>query len=144
METISMLMIFTVMLCYLSSSERKSWTGIQPQPLRCRCSAPPKFGFIKRVDKGSISTVKDLESWRFERQHFARAPPLISLKRDKNIGNFLVRRAFKSDNQSGTFKCKRTRCKRCPFLTWLRSQDPIDPLKSLTTSHTSAQMSSIA
>ena len=26
-----------------------------------------KFGFIKRVDKGWISTVKDLESWRFER-----------------------------------------------------------------------------
>jgi len=26
-----------------------------------------KFGFIKRVDKGEITTVKDLESWRFER-----------------------------------------------------------------------------
>ena len=26
-----------------------------------------KFGFIKRVDKGWISTVKDLERWRFER-----------------------------------------------------------------------------
>ena len=26
-----------------------------------------KFGFIKRVDKGRIITVKDLESWRFER-----------------------------------------------------------------------------
>ena len=26
-----------------------------------------KFGFIKRVDKGWIITVKDLESWRFER-----------------------------------------------------------------------------
>ena len=26
-----------------------------------------KFGFIKRVDKGWISTEKDLESWRFER-----------------------------------------------------------------------------
>ena len=26
-----------------------------------------KFGFIKRVDKGRITTVKDLESWRFER-----------------------------------------------------------------------------
>ena len=25
------------------------------------------FGFIKRVDKGWITTVKDLESWRFER-----------------------------------------------------------------------------
>ena len=26
-----------------------------------------KFGFIKRVDKGWITTVKDLESWHFER-----------------------------------------------------------------------------
>ena len=26
-----------------------------------------KFGFIKGVDKGEITTVKDLESWRFER-----------------------------------------------------------------------------
>jgi len=26
-----------------------------------------KFGFIKRVDKCWITTVKDLESWRFER-----------------------------------------------------------------------------
>ena len=26
-----------------------------------------QFGFIKRVDKGWITTVKDLESWRFER-----------------------------------------------------------------------------
>ena len=26
-----------------------------------------KFGFMKRVDKGWITTVKDLGSWRFER-----------------------------------------------------------------------------
>ena len=26
-----------------------------------------KFGFIKRVDKSQITTMKDLESWRFER-----------------------------------------------------------------------------
>ena len=25
-----------------------------------------EFGFIKRVHEGSITTVKDLESWRFE------------------------------------------------------------------------------
>ena len=25
------------------------------------------FGFIKQVDKGWITTVKDLERWRFER-----------------------------------------------------------------------------
>ena len=26
-----------------------------------------KFGFTRRVDKGWITTVKDLESWRFKR-----------------------------------------------------------------------------
>ena len=31
-------------------------------------------------------------------------PPLISFKRDKNIGNFLVRSAFQTSNQAGTFK----------------------------------------
>ena len=35
-------------------------------------------------------------------------PPLISLKREKKLGKFLVRSAFKSDNQPGTFKCKQT------------------------------------
>ena len=42
---------------------------------------------------------------------------LISFKRDENIGNFLVRSAFKSGNQPGTFKCKRTQCKTCPFIS---------------------------
>ena len=32
-------------------------------------------------------------------------PPLISFKRDKNIGNFLVRSSFQTNDQSGTFKC---------------------------------------
>ena len=30
-------------------------------------------------------------------------PPLISFKRDKNVGNFLVRGAFKFNDQPGTF-----------------------------------------
>ena len=42
-------------------------------------------------------------------------PPLISFKRDKNIGHFLVRSAFQSNNQPGIFICKRTRCTTCPF-----------------------------
>ena len=42
-------------------------------------------------------------------------PPLISFKRDKNIGNFLVRSAFQTSNQPGTFKCARARCKTCPL-----------------------------
>jgi len=29
-----------------------------------------KFGFIKRVDKGGITTVNDLEGWRLERWPF--------------------------------------------------------------------------
>ena len=41
-------------------------------------------------------------------------PPLISFKRDKNMGNFLVRSAFQTRNQPGTFKCARARCKTCP------------------------------
>ena len=80
-----------------------------------------------------------------ETKHIFSLPPLISFKRDKNIGNFLVRSAFKSDNPPGTFKCTRTRCKLVPlFLTWLRSQDLIDLLKSLTTLHASSQTSSTA
>ena len=43
-------------------------------------------------------------------------PPLISFKRDKNIGKFLVRSAFKMSEQHGTFKCARARCKTCPFI----------------------------
>ena len=43
-------------------------------------------------------------------------PPLISFKRDKNIGDFLVRSAVQTSNQPGTFKCARARCKTCPFI----------------------------
>ena len=43
-------------------------------------------------------------------------PPLISFKRDKNIGNFLVRSAFQTSDQPGTFKCARARCKTCYFI----------------------------
>ena len=37
---------------------------------------------------------------------------LISFKRDKNI----VRSAFQTSEQPGTFKCARTLCKTCPFI----------------------------
>ena len=33
-----------------------------------------------------------------------------------NIGNFLVRSSFQTDDQSGTFKCARSRCKTCSFI----------------------------
>ena len=34
-----------------------------------------------------------------------------------NTPNFLVRSAFKFNDQPGTFTCKRTRCKTCPFIS---------------------------
>ena len=43
-------------------------------------------------------------------------PLLVSFKRDKNIGNFLVRSSFQTNDQSGTFKCARSRCKTCSFI----------------------------
>ena len=42
--------------------------------------------------------------------------PLISFKRDKNVGNFLVKSTFKTIEKPGTFKCARSRCKTCPFV----------------------------
>ena len=51
---VSMFMIFVVMLCYLSSSERNAWTGLEPWPLRCRCSAPP----VERVIRPSPVPMK--------------------------------------------------------------------------------------
>ena len=47
-------------------------------------------------------------------------PPLISLKRDKNIGNILVSSAFKTSEQPGTVKCARARCKHVLSFTTLR------------------------
>ena len=43
-------------------------------------------------------------------------PPLISSERDKNVGNFSVRSALKTNEQPGTFKCARSRCKTCLFI----------------------------
>ena len=42
---------------------------------------------------------------------------VIPFKRDKNLGNFLVRSAFKFNNQPGTFTGKRKRCKTSPFIS---------------------------
>ena len=52
-----------------------------------------------------------------ETKHIFSLPPRISFKSDTNLGNFLVRSAFKSNNQPGTFTCKRTRCKTYPFIS---------------------------
>ena len=80
-----------------------------------------------------------------ETKHIFPLPPLILFKRDKNK-NFLVRSAFKSDNQPRELLNVHAHDAKLVllFLTWLRSQDQIDPLKSLTTLHASRQMSSIA
>ena len=43
-------------------------------------------------------------------------PLLISFKREKYVGNFLVRSALKTNEQPGTFKCARSRCKTCLFI----------------------------
>ena len=43
-------------------------------------------------------------------------PPLISLKRDKNISNVLIRSVFQTNDLPGTFKCTHARCKMCPFI----------------------------
>ena len=57
-------------------------------------------------------------------------PPLISFKRDTNKGNFLVKSAFLTSDQPGTFKCARARCKRCPFI---RNVEKISgPKRSIT------------
>ena len=41
---------------------------------------------------------------------------MISFKRDKNVGNFLVKSTFKTIEKPGTLKCTRWRCKTCPFV----------------------------
>ena len=43
-------------------------------------------------------------------------PSLISFKCDKNIGNFLIRSLFQTNDQPGTFKCTHSWHKTCPFI----------------------------
>jgi len=72
-------------------------------------------------------------------------PPLISFERDKNIGNFLVRSSFQTNDQPGTFKCARARCKTSlSFTTPTKYRDPSDQLRSLITSRAPPPTSSIA
>ena len=75
-------------------------------------------------------------------------PPLILFKRDKNVGNFLVRSALKTNEQPGTFKCVRSRCKTCPFILNTSKisgyRDLSDLLRSPIVSHVPPQMSFIA
>ena len=65
--------------------------------------------------KNILRNIKLLQSDNETGRIFSQ-PPLISYKRDKNIGNFLVRSVLKSDDQPGTFKRARKRCNTCPFI----------------------------
>ena len=47
---------------------------------------------------------------RFRDWYYLFATPLISFKREKK------RSSFQSNDQSGTSKCARSRCKTCPFI----------------------------
>ena len=60
-------------------------------------------------------------------------PPLISFKRDKNIGNFLVRSAFdQTSNQPGTLNAHAHDAKHVLLFATLRNcRDQSDPLRSL-------------
>ena len=41
---------------------------------------------------------------------------MFSREQSQLLGNFLVRSAFQTSEQPGTFKCARARCKTCPFI----------------------------
>ena len=59
----------------------------------------------------TLNYSKTIQYW-----YYLVATPLISFKRDKNLGNFLVRSSFQTNDQSGTFKCACSQCKTCPFI----------------------------
>ena len=63
-------------------------------------------------------------------------PPLIFFKRNKNLDNFLVRSAFKSNQEPSHVNAHDATIVPL-FPRQLRSQDPIDPPNSLTTLHAS-------
>ena len=69
---------------------------------------------------------------------------LISFKREGNVGTFLVRSAFKANEQPGTFKWARVRCKTCPYQTLIKYRVVSDQLRSLIDSCVLRQMLSIA
>ena len=57
-------------------------------------------------------------------------PPLISFKRDKNTGNFLVRSTFKTSDQPGTAHAHDAKLV-LSFATLRNCREPSDPLRSL-------------
>ena len=73
--------------------------------------------FLSRLNEisGGCEKIKLLQNDPETGRIFSQ-PPLISFKRDKNVGNFLVRSALKTNEQPGTFKCARSRCNTCRFI----------------------------
>ena len=67
--------------------------------------------------KMSFSKISKFSAMIPKQKQIFPLPPLISFKRDKNIGHFLVRSEFHSNNQSEIFTCKRTRFTTCPFIS---------------------------
>ena len=68
---------------------------------------------ISKKRKKNISTRNHLHL-QWQNDYWQAFSP--SFKRDKNVGNFLVRSALKTNEQPGTFKCARSRCKTCLFI----------------------------
>ena len=72
-------------------------------------------------------------------------PPLIAFKRNKNVGNFLVRSTFKTIEKPGTFKCATRDAKLVlSFKTLTKYRALSDLLRSLIISRVPRQMLSIA
>ena len=72
-------------------------------------------------------------------------PPLISFKRDKNVGNFLVRSALKTNEQPALSNALAHDAKLVfSLLTLARYRDLSDLLRSPIVSHVPPQMSFIA
>ena len=80
-----MLMIFAVLLRYLSSSERKAWTVLEPLPLRCRCSAPP----VEPTERPTERWGSSLESPETFRARFGWHSSLCIVKRKASQGTKL-------------------------------------------------------
>ena len=71
-----------------------------------------------------------------ETKHMFSVPPLISFKREKNLGNFVVRAHLSLATNQEPSHVNAHNAKLVPlFQAQSRSQEPIDPLKSLTTLH---------
>ena len=87
--------------------------------VKCRSQLSNVCPFLLRSRMKIVISSQKLQNFRNdpETKHIYSLPPLISFKRDKNIGYFLVGSEFESENQPGTFKCKLTRCKICPFIS---------------------------